>query len=70
MATSKKSSEIEVGEWVVLPIGSNRLKALVVEDRGHLGPKGERVLRVATHMAEVVDPLEWEVTEAELIRAA
>ncbi len=70
MAVLRKRSEIEVGEWVLLPLGEEPLKALVIEDRGHLAANGERILRVATPMAEVVDPLEWEVRESELIRAA
>ncbi len=70
MADPKKKPEIEVGEWVLLPLGEEPLRALVIEDRGNLAANGERILRVSTPMAEVVDPLEWEVRESELIRAA
>lgn len=70
MAVPKGKSKIEVGEWVLLPLGEEPLKALVIEDLGNLAANGERVFRVSTPMAEVADPLEWQVRESELRRAA
>lgn len=70
MTTSNRKSEIEVGEWVLFPLGRNRLEAQVIEDRGNLGVRGERILRISVPMEEGVEAFEYEVTEAELLRAA
>jgi hypothetical protein len=70
VADSNQKSKIEVGEWVLLPLGEDPLEAQVVEDRGNLGYKGRRLLRVAVPMEEGGEPMEYEVPEADLIRAA
>ena len=70
MADSNQKSRIEVGEWVLLPLGEDPLEAQVVEDRGNLGYKGRRLLRVAVPMEEGGEPMEYEVPEEDLIRAA
>ena len=41
----------------------------MIEDRGNLGVNGERILRVSPD-GEGVEPLEWEVPEQGLVRAA
>jgi hypothetical protein len=70
VADSDQKSKIEVGEWVLLSFGADPLEAQVVEDRGNLGYKGRRLLRVAVPMEEGGEPMEYEVPEADLIRAA
>jgi hypothetical protein len=70
VADSNQKSRIEVGEWVLVPFGGDPLEAQVVEDRGNLGYKGRRLLRVAVPMEEGGEPVEFEVPEADLIRAA
>jgi hypothetical protein len=70
VADSNQKSRIEVGEWVLLPLGEDPLEAQVIEDRGNLGYKGRRLLRVAVPMEEGGEPMEFEVPEADLIRAA
>jgi hypothetical protein len=70
VADSNQKSRIEVGEWVLVPFGGDPLEAQVVEDRGNLGYKGRRLLRVAVPTEEGGEPVEFEVPEADLIRAA
>jgi hypothetical protein len=70
VADSNQKSKIEVGEWVLLAFGEDPLEAQVVEDRGNLGYKGRRLLRVAVPMEDDDEPVEFEVPEADLIRAA
>ena len=70
MADLNQKSKIEVGEWVLLSFGGDPLEAQVVEDRGNLGYKGRRLLRVAVPMEDDDEPVEFEVPEEDLIRAA
>ncbi len=70
MAASEQKSRIEVGEWVLLPLGGDPLEAQVIEDRGNLGVKRERILRVSVPWEEGVEPKEYEVPEQDLIRPA
>lgn len=55
---------------MLVPFGGDPLKAQVVEDRGNLGYKGRRLLRVAVPMEEDGEPVEFEVPEADVTRAA
>lgn len=64
--TAKRKSKIKVGQSVVLPIGRNRLRGRVVEDRGNLGVHGERILRIQGDQGDGVPPSEYEVPEGEL----
>lgn len=66
MAPVSTKSRIEVGQDIVLPVGRNRLRGKVVEDRGNLGVNKERILRVALDMGEDVPPREHEVPESRL----
>jgi hypothetical protein len=70
MADPKRKSAIKVGEWVLLPLGGDPLQARVIEDRGNLGVNGERLLRVTVVLEDKDRPREFEVPEADLIRAA
>ncbi len=49
MSTDKKSElpEADVGDQVWIRFGDTVLPATVVEDRGKLGPRGERIVRVS-----------------------
>ena len=66
MAPTTAKHRIEVGQEVFLPIGRNRLRGRVIEDRGNLGLHGERILRVEIDQGDDVPPSEHEVPEAEL----
>lgn len=66
MAPVKIKPRIDVGQQVLLPIGRNRLHGRVVEDRGNLGVRGERILRVQVDQGDDVPPSEYEVPEGEL----
>ncbi len=59
-------AKIGIGQVVLLPIGKNRLRGRVVEDRGNLGLHGERILRVLVDQGDDVPPSEHEVPEGEL----
>lgn len=66
MAPVTAKRKIEVGQAVVLPIGRNRLRGRVIEDRGNLGVHGERILRIEVDLGDGVPPGEHEVPESEL----
>jgi hypothetical protein len=68
VANSTEKDEIQVGQWVLLPLGGDPLEAKVIEDRGNLGVKGERILRVWVPWEEGVEPREYEIPEEDLIR--
>ena len=66
MAPVTAKPKISVGQSVVLPVGRNRLRGRVIEDRGNLGVHGERILRVQVDLGDGVPPAEHEVPEGEL----
>jgi hypothetical protein len=70
MATSKKKTEIKVGQWVFLPLGSKPMEAQVLEDRGNFGVDGEHVFLVHVPMEEGVEARQFEVAESQLLRPA
>lgn len=61
--------KIQVGQWVFLPIGRNRLKGKVVEDRGRLGVDEEHVFLVWFPRSEGLEPSQREVSESRLTPA-
>jgi len=67
MPLQSQKSRIQVGQWVFLPIGKNRLKAKVLEDRGRLGRNKEHVFLVLLPQEEGAAPQEREVAESRLI---
>jgi hypothetical protein len=70
MAESKPKTEIEIGQWVQLRFAGTQTEAQVIEDRGNLGIKGERLFRISIPMGEGVEPLETEIEESRLLPAA
>lgn len=70
MSTLTTIPKFAVGDEIMLPIGRNLLPGRVVEDRGNLGPNGERIMRVEVDLGEGVAPSEYEVPEAALERPA
>jgi hypothetical protein len=56
---------IAVGQSVLLRVGRNALAARVVEDRGHLGDRQQRVLRIRVELGDGVTS-EFEVPESAL----
>lgn len=69
MPFSSGKSKIEVGQWVVVPIGRNRLKGKVIEDRGRLGVNKEHVFLVRFMQGEGLEPSQREVSESRLTPA-
>lgn len=53
--SGKHAARFRVGDWVTLPYGPKRALAQVIEDRGRLGFKGERLYRIR---------LNWDMGEA------
>jgi hypothetical protein len=68
MAGANQNDRIEVGQWVLLPLGGDPLEGQVIEDCGNLGVKGERILRVLVPWEEGVEPRTYPVPEERLIR--
>lgn len=52
-----------VGDIVTFPFGTYTAQGLVIEDRGHLGRNGERILRVRLDLGNDLEPLETEIPE-------
>jgi hypothetical protein len=67
--STEKSEMIQVGDRVLVPLGSG-LEGQVIEDYGYLGPKKERVLRVLVPWEEGVEPRTYPVAEHRLVRAS
>ena len=60
---------IRVGDAVLVRFGSKRIRGEVIEDRGHLGENGVRILRVAWTPAHSDERLELEVPEGDVALA-
>ncbi len=60
-----RGSSIKVGELVPLILNGRRVIAEIVEDRGHLGPGGQRVLRIAwpSDPSDIDERHEFELAE-------
>jgi hypothetical protein len=50
IGTRESGRRIEVGDDVILPLGSIRLAGRVLEDRGPLGVNGERILLIVNDL--------------------
>jgi hypothetical protein len=66
---AKKNSKLKVGDWVTYPFGAITVTAQIVEDRGHIGYRGRRLLRVHPLGAEN-DETDIDVPEVFLTRTA
>ncbi len=53
--------EPRVGDTVSFPFGTYTAQGLVIEDRGHLGRGGERVIRVRVEIGNDLEPLLTEI---------
>jgi hypothetical protein len=69
MSLHSDKPKIKVGQWVFVPIGRNRLKGKVEEDRGRLGVNGEHVFLVWFPQDESLEPSRREVSESRLTPA-
>jgi hypothetical protein len=69
MPTSKEKTKIEVGQWVYLPVGKSRLKALVVEDHGLIGYNRERFFLVLVPDSEDMVEYTQAIAQSELTPA-
>lgn len=68
---SNRSSDFKVGSRVKLMLGGREVRAVVVEDRGHLGVGGAQLLRVRLDIPEEdMEPVEFEVRADDVKRAA
>lgn len=65
--TKSKSQErgLKVGDHVSFRFTNKNVEALVIEDRGHIGYKGRRLLRLRVDMGED-EPMEIELPEEEV----
>lgn len=55
------SREPRVGDIVSFPFGSYTARGEVLEDRGHLGRDGERIIRVRVEFGNHSEPLFTEI---------
>ncbi len=64
LGTKSKSQErgLKVGDHVIFKLIYKDVEALVIEDRGHIGYKGRRLLRLRVDMGED-EPMEIELPE-------
>ncbi len=53
--------EPRVGDIVSFPFGSYTARGDVIEDRGHLGRDGERIIRVRVEVGNDLEPLLTEI---------
>ncbi len=71
MATrGSQNKALGVGSRVKLDLGGREVSGTVIEDRGFLGVGGRRLLRVRLDWNGVAEPIEVEVPESDLRRAA
>jgi hypothetical protein len=61
----KQAPRFQVGDWVSLFFGPQRVKAKVIEDRGLLGVGGRRIYRVSLAF-DPDEPMIFEMPEADL----
>jgi hypothetical protein len=69
-ARSSQNNALGVGARVKLDLGGREVSGTVIEDRGFLGVGGRRLLRVRLDWSGVAEPIEVEVPESDLRRAA
>jgi hypothetical protein len=65
--TVPTKTRISVGDTVIVNLGSERVQAEVLEDRGRLGADGVRVLRVGWTPSDTDERLEFEVPEGDIV---
>lgn len=70
MSRKAKASEITVGSKVEFIFDRRPVVALVVEDRGFIGWKGRRLLRVRLQLTPPTPPFEFEIPEEDVKLAA
>lgn len=57
---------VKVSASVVIRLGGSDLRGTVLEDRGTLGPNGERIFRVEVTMPDLLEGFDVEVPEDRL----
>lgn len=67
--SAQRKAKIGVGTVVKFMFGVSEVEATVIEDRGPVGVRGRRILRVRLEI-EASDPLEFEVPEDDVHVAA
>jgi len=65
-ASKKSTPKLSVGSRVTFIYGTSEVNATVIEDRGHVGHGGRRLLRVRLDFADVAEPIELEIPEADV----
>ncbi|MBX3413529.1 MAG: hypothetical protein KF708_12635 [Pirellulales bacterium] len=65
-STPSISSSLNVGDWVSFDYGSQRIWAQIIEDRGGLGVRGRRLLRLRFRRGS--EEVAFEMPEDELVR--
>ena len=66
---ARRARPIKVGDRVTVRAASGRVPAIVVEDRGHLGVGGRRILRVRRTGPTDLEWPEYEVPEEDVAPA-
>lgn len=61
MSSVREKSLFDIGQPVILHVGRNDLRAVVVEDRGIFGPEREHVFRIRVEYGDDAESSEFEV---------
>jgi hypothetical protein len=65
-AAKKSPTKLSVGSRVKFVFGVDEVTATVIEDRGNVGYKGRRLLRVRLDIDDVAEPIELEIPEVDV----
>jgi hypothetical protein len=69
MKRASHQHDLDVGATVKFMFGGHEVRATVIEDRGPVGAKGRRILRIRLELA-ATDPIEFEVPADDVQLAA
>jgi hypothetical protein len=65
-AKRKSADEFQVGDRALLHYGTHDFIAEIIEDRGHIGMGGRRLVRIRMTLEPEVEPFEFEVPAEDL----
>ena len=68
-ARANGRKDLRVGQTVVFDFGGRKTRALVLEDRGHIGNRGRQIVRIQPkgRLRLEVDPFEMAAEELTLV---
>ena len=66
---SKQRKDLRVGQTVVFDFGGKKTRAIIIEDRGHIGNRGRQIVRIrpSGRLGTEVDPFEMPAEELKLV---